>query len=72
VQIDSDKIKEDEIVEIQLRLKVYKSNWDRFQATLSNKHIEHLEKYINDSGAAVATPEESASIVGVRTTFELF
>jgi hypothetical protein len=62
----------DKKIEIDLRLNLYEANWERFKAALPDKYIQHLEKYINDSGAAVASPEESESIIGVETNFELF
>ena len=61
----------DEKIEIKLKLKVYKANWLRFQERMP-KYIEHLEKYINDSGASIATPEESEGIIGEEINFEIF
>lgn len=64
-------MRNDEKIEIELKLKVYKANWGRFK-TYAPKYIEHLEKYINDSGADVAKLSESESIAGEEINFEIF
>lgn len=54
--------------EINLKLQVYEGNWTRFKERIPD-YINHLEKYINDTGAAIASQEETENIAGVQISF---